>query len=147
MLTCCLFHRRGTKPGNSLNAYSTHDVVQPINRPMFSGLKRAALRDSKETSVEENVEKKSKFMEHRILPGYGEGQRREDSTQAAQKRKNVFTKSSHVRTVHTQPSDCSLWCGQLDLFLSNSIKVAGVGGGLYSTQNSCILEKSPALSS
>lgn len=113
MLICCLFHRRGTKPVNSVNAFSTHDVVRPINRPIFSGLKRAAIHDHKET-VEENVEKKSKSMERSVLSGYGEGQRREDSTQVAQKRKNVETKSSHVRTVHTEPSDGSC-CGVVRL--------------------------------
>lgn len=92
-----LLHRRGTKPVNSENVDSTHEVSSRLNRSFFGGLKRAAIRDSKEASTEDKSSKRSKVTECSVSSEKGRDKRPGEPALVVQKRRNVETNSSHVR--------------------------------------------------
>ena len=82
---------------NSEKADSTHEVTRPLSRSFFGGLKRAAIRDSKEVATEDKSNKRSKVIEHSVSSETGRNQRQAESVLVVQKRRSVETNSLHVR--------------------------------------------------
>ena len=76
-----------------------HESSPLLNKPLFGGLKRAALHDIKEASADENSNKRSKFTGHSLSSEAGQDQRKKES--AMQKRKNIGAESAHVRVTCT----------------------------------------------
>lgn len=64
---------------------------------LSGGLKRTANQDSKETGKEENINKRSKIIDHTTVQPAENAQDHRNSV--LQKRKNVETESAHVRVL------------------------------------------------
>lgn len=90
--------RRGTNPVSSKTLDSPDGgPFLRSNRTLSGGLKRTANQYSKETRKEENINKRSKIIDHTTVQPAENAQDHRNSV--LQKRKNVETESAHVRVL------------------------------------------------